>query len=282
MTFDAWPHQIQERRAYLYQAVVEYGSGLGHESGYIESLFNLLPPALQAAMACKLIDPLDWAYDFGSPIDRMPKGVVVGGTPEGPRLVDLYDALVVASRHLGPQQLEAWSARLEDRGKHMDAVEEMRPLTFLRPEATSSFEVEGMGVGAKLIDWYIKQEGGPPLLFDVKYRRVDTVEHFKAIIPLLNAGKREIPEPDFDPALLFRDTYQKFEPRAPSVVLQGAWIRCGIKHPCLQDYFDTLPAEQIHFAILPGVRGQAEVFARTVEQESRVRSVLGLKSEEEK
>ncbi len=80
----------------------------------------------------------------------------------------------------------------------------------------------------------------------VKRRTTDFIQQAERIVT-----EGAAPEPDHDPAVLFRSVEQKFVAANPSVRLQGAWIFTDIQQEeeLLARAFSALDPDKVHFAV---------------------------------
>jgi hypothetical protein len=93
----------------------------------------------------------------------------------------------------------------------------------------------------------------------VKRRTTDFIKQAE-----LMGGEGAAPEPDHDPALLFRSVEQKFALADPAERLQGVWIVTDIKQDeeHLHSAFSALDASRVHFAILGDWKPDVYVLVR--------------------
>jgi len=123
----------------------------------------------------------------------------------------------------------------------------MIPAHKVAPAVPVQFEVAGLGVGDRTVDWVIEPEGERSVLLDVKRRTTDFIKQAERI-----DAEGAAPEPDHDPALLFRSVEKKFVSADPHSRLQGAWIFTDIKQDEEQIAlaFADLDPSKVHFVIL--------------------------------
>jgi hypothetical protein len=137
------------------------------------------------------------------------------------------------------------------------------------------FEVAGLGVGNKTIDWVIEPNGDRTVLLDVKRRTVDFIKQTERI-----GDETVAPEPNHDPALIFRSIEEKFASADPNVQLQGVWVVTDIKQneKLLSNSFDALDSRKVHFAILGDWKPDAYVLARRGEDECYLRDLFHIEN----
>jgi hypothetical protein len=135
----------------------------------------------------------------------------------------------------------------------------MIPVAKVGSNAPVDFEVPGLGVGNRTVDWVIGPQDGRAVLLDVKRRTTDFIKQTERI-----DTAKVAPEPSHDPELLFRSVEQKFLPADPDLQLQGAWIVTDIKQEenQLLQAFATLDASKVHFAILGDWKPDVYVLSR--------------------
>ena len=248
----------------MIEAFTNVGALFGDSSSNTQQLFGLLPPELKHSPAFYLLLTKKWCYEFGEEFDRMPQDHRLVGSEQFPEIEQLYSGLQAANKHLTNSQLLTLIRRLSNPAKHLETLGELAPLVRIKEDTSPEYEVEGYGQGNRTIDWLFEPSVGIPVLLDVKYRISDLIQHMSEIIPALNAGENQILPPSADPALLFKDTVEKFVPRSHDESLQGVWIHSHIKQHRgrLNDYFDSLDPERLHFAILSRWRGDAYILYR--------------------
>ncbi len=193
-----------------------------------------------------------WRYDFGAPFDEMPDGYVVLGTHMFHPIDRLVHVLACARQRIPEVKFAEYVTRLANPSKHGDVLAELIPVIRLGPEIEVEFEIVGYGIGNRTIDWLIRASTGPLILLDVKNRSRDLIESFQRIAGGERAPDGTVPAPAHDAALLFRSLESKFPVRNPAEVLQGAWIRTGLKQEEseLRTSFARLDHSRVHFAIL--------------------------------
>jgi hypothetical protein len=186
-----------------------------------------------------------WRYEFGFPFNIAEKHV--WGTHMWVPVECLFTALYCAYLRLPDDKRATYLKRLADPQRHQDALVEMRPAHKVSPDVSLEFEIAGLGVGNRTVDWVIKPQSGRTVLLDVKSRIADFVNQMEQM-----DGESTVPEPDHDPALLFRSVAEKFVRTDPDEKLQGAWIftRLQQEEDRLHHTFAALDASKVHFAIL--------------------------------
>lgn len=236
--------EIVAQKSTLRQSLEASLLSQGRTTAEIQQLLAHLPSPLVDARA--FLDRLTnlWRYEFGSPY--VLNGELMFGAHMWLPVDHLRHAATAASARVPHGKRAAYFARLANPDKHWVTQSEMMPGARLHLQATVDFEVAGVGAGAKTVDWSA-QFNGRSIVFDVKSRHVDLIKQ---------AGKKGVdgvlPEPDHDPALLFRGVAEKFEDADPDVKLQGAWITSHVKQSRsqLEKAFHNLPNQKVHFAIL--------------------------------
>jgi len=248
----------------MYEAFRSLAIEYGDKEAYSIELVKLLPQSLKQAPVW--LDNLTslWRYEFGLPIDRMPGGMLVVGTNMYLPASELYSAVRIADKRLGRIQLLAFLERLSDKGKHCDALFEMRPVRDINAGLRASYEVLGLGVGNTTCDWQVKGRL-INVVFDVKNRSRSLVEHLKQLIPDLNKGASHTRPTAPNPADLFKSVENKLQERCYLLQLQGVWIHSDIREDeeKLAAYFEkALNRKKVHFAILSDWENDAYILAR--------------------
>ncbi len=227
-----------------------------HERGLTEAeaerLVALLPGPIRVTpcFRCRLTGL--WRYEFGLPIERLPRDRVVIGTHMFPPVARLLETLVVASSRLPDEQLRRYLERLPDPARHLDVIAEMAPLRCVDPAVPAEFEVVGHGSGNRTIDWLLHPGTPPHVLLDVKYRTVDLIDGLQGIAQGQVGADGAVPAPQHDLALLFRSTEEKFVTAAPGNCLQGAWVITELRQEEgeLHQAFNNLDASRVHFGVI--------------------------------
>jgi hypothetical protein len=264
--------------AHLVTIFCEIGRRYGRDDEAAVSLFRMLPQQLKSAQAFYDRFGSRWRYVYGEPFDFPGSSQVVVGVAQFPEVEHLYLAMTLMESHLSSTELLEYIGRLGVRSKHHEVLFEARPLLFLDPRVTASFEVVGFGKGNKTIDWLFGRAGSTNVLVEVKYRVVDVVQHFEPMMSSLDSGRPVIASGPALSAPLFPSTYDKFLPNAPSVQLQGAWISSNIKvKPAeLQYTFQSLPEDHLHFAVLSGWSRDGLLLTRSGIDRGYIKETLGL------
>ena len=213
---------------------------------YAEELLTIVPqPLIHAECFLDSMTGL-WRYEFGLPyhIDA----AFVWGTHMWVPVKYLFVALSCARSRLSGAKLTNYLTRLADPDRHQATVVEMAPLSKVHPSVPADFEVTGLGQGNRTVDWAIGPHGGRTVLLDVKRRTADLIAQFQAMRPEDAAA----PEPEHDPALMFRSVEQKFMPVDVNSQLQGVWIATDIKQDTeeLTCAFNALDPGKVHFVVL--------------------------------
>lgn len=234
-----------------------------HTEGLPEAVIN----ARLASVPSPLIDAkafLDkttglWRYEFGEPYEL--NGELMFGVHMWLPVENLRIALNTATSRVPAGKQPSYFVRLADRTAHWTALSEMMPGARLSVGAIADFEVPGLGVGNRTLDWDI-EFAGRRIILDVKSRFSDLLKQ-----ALQKDDEGFMPEPDHDPSLLFRSVQGKFLEADPDTALQGAWITTHIKQNrwLLERAFLSLPADRVHFAIFGDWEADVHVLARREE-----------------
>ena len=169
--------------------------------GWPEDRANLLlaiVPQRLISSAC-FLDKMTglWRYEFGIPYDIAKK--FVWGTHMWVAADRLFFALSTAYSRLPEDKRTAYLERLAAPDRHQATLVEMIPAHKVDPTVQMTFEVAGLGAGDRAVDWVIGPQGGRTTLLDVKQRTTDFIQQAERI-----SAEGAAPEPDHDPALLFR------------------------------------------------------------------------------
>jgi len=216
------------------------------------ALFSRLPAPLCDAPAFLCAMGGMWRYQFGLLLDGLPEDSVALGTRQCPEVSWLLKGLLVASERLTQDEISLVSRSLGSIDRHLETLTELAPLARISTRYRAEYEPPDCGTGNRRIDWRFTTECGPTILLEVKSRVKDLIEHLSDISHAAVRGAKEAPEPTSDPAMLFRDTVEKFREADPAYFLQGAWIYTAIKQEVsvLRRFFDSLDHSRIHFAVL--------------------------------
>ena len=136
----------------------------------------------------------------------------------------LYSAVSSAHARLPATKRSAYLQRLADSDAHQATLVEMIPAYKVAADISMEFEVSGLGVGNRTLDWVIGPYDNRTLLLDVKRRSTDFIQQAEQMI-----ANEADQQPNHDPALLFRSLEEKFVSSDPDARLQGAWIFTDIK-----------------------------------------------------
>lgn len=152
----------------------------------------------------------------------------------------------------------------------------MAPVQHLAPEIPTDFEVPGIGVANRTIDWVVGPLGGRRTIFDGKRQDVDFINQADQI-----AGNNSIaraPPPDHDAALLFRSVASKLKSSDPAVQLQGVWINTDIMQDesAFGSAFDALDGTRVHFALLGDWEADVHIVSRRDEDRPFILDTLGV------
>ena len=206
--------------------------------------FILVPaPLVEAGTFLDRVTNL-WRYEFGTPFEI--GGSLVWGAHMWVPVDHLHRAVTTANARLPEDKRAAYYNRLNDQERHAVTLAEMIPGSKLADEVHTEFEVSGYGAGNSTLDWVIHVPGRAVLL-DVKSRTKDFIEQMTR-----EDGSQQMPDPEHDPALLFRSLENKFLPANPDASLQGIWIATHIQQNVneLNQAFAALDSEKVHFAVL--------------------------------
>ena len=246
-------------------------------NGYVERISNLLPASIRK-LPC-FLDRLTgvWRYDYGDPIETAGGGTVIG-THMFHDVEQLFEVVCCAEWRLQGKKRDAYLTRLSDSTHHEDALVEFAPILRLDAEAMVEYEVSGHGSGNRTVDWSICAPGHPELLLEVKNRIRDLVESFETIKS--QPSEQPIPAPTHDHALLFKSIEEKFRPRKADEVIQGVWIRAGLRQEEteLRAAFDALDSQLVHFAVLGSWGEESYVLSKDVATKRRVQRILSLRN----
>lgn len=242
---------------------------------HMDKIMSMVPSALINADA--FLDRMTnlWRYEFGIPYDIGKE--LVWGTHMWVPVSCLFDVLLYASLRLPKNTCIEYMNRLTNPGKHQSTLVEMIPVQKIDSAVAADFEVSGLGVGNKTIDWVIGPHCGRTVLLDVKRRTVDFIQQTE------NVGNESVaPEPKHDPTLLFRSVEDKFKPADPNQFLQGVWIVTDIKQDeqKLSDKFAALDQRKVHFAILGDWKPDAYLLVTQNDDEKYLRGLFKLQKSE--
>jgi len=237
-----FPHVVGDRgslKDQLFQRAME--QGLSKEQA-TERFASVPGPLIDAGAFLDKLTGL-WRYEFGVPFEI--EGTLVWGAHMWVPVDYLHRAIITANVRLSEQGRSNYYVRLTEPERHAVTLAEMIPGSKLSTGVAAEFEVPGYGAGNSTVDWVVHAPDGLVLL-DVKSRSKDFIEQMTRE----DAGK-EMPEPEHDPALLFRSLDKKFLPANPDERLQGVWIATHIQQNAhaLNKAFAALDPEKVHFAI---------------------------------
>jgi hypothetical protein len=258
------PENFYSQQTTFQKAFHAHGKSLGDSDDLVNELLRLLPNEILLTPSFFLLLTKKWCYEYGELMDRMPKEYVIIGSEQFPEIEDFYIGFRAAKKHLSDVEIQNLVNRLKDPSKHMIALSELAPLVRISEAVNPKYEVEGLGVGNRTIDWLFTLKDSVPILLDVKYRIKDLIQHMEQIIPEIDFGKIEIPPPVNDPSILFKDTVEKFVSRSPQEYLQGVWIHSHIKQDKerLWNYYNSLERDRLHFAIFSRWDGSGYILHR--------------------
>jgi hypothetical protein len=251
-----FPQVIGGRKS-LGECLIEAARSRGIEADLAASIVARVPVALIASEC--FLDKMTglWRYEFGLPYDTTRH--LVWGSHMWVPVKDLITALYCAHTRLPDDKLNAYLTRLGDPESHQAVLVEMIPADKIAVTTAMDFEVGGLGVGNRTIDWLIHAEPGRIVLVDVKRRSTDFIIQMEA---MGTGGKIE--PPSHQVSLLFRSVEQKFLSADPNSRLQGVWIVTDIKQEEseLMQAFNLLDADRVHFAVFGDWEQDIHVLAR--------------------
>jgi hypothetical protein len=246
----------------------------GLSEGDIAGLATALPSNLRRARCFE--DKLTglWRYEFGEPYHLERLHQLLWGTHMWVPVVHLRRGLISLLTRVPTDKQRVFLARLDDRQKHLDVLSEMIPLLNVGQGVVADFEVVGLGKGNRTIDWRFGPIDGREILMDVKRRSIDLIRQLDQLTP----GQKS-PEPDHDPAVLFRSVESKLVSAEPGTRLQGVWIVTDIKQEDsgLADAFQNLDPAKVHFAILGDWEHDAHILVRREEDRAFLLNAFNLR-----
>lgn len=235
--------QVVGERGSLKDLLIQHAEGQGLSAERATEVVASVPAALiEAGVFFDKLSGL-WRYEFGAPFEIA--GTLVWGTHMWVSVAHLYRAVITANARLPEQARTVYFARLSEPERHAVTLAEMIPGSKLSADLPAEFEVTGLGVGNSTVDWVVHAPDRQVLL-DVKCRSRDFIEQMAK-----EDDNKEMPEPEHDPALLFRSLDKKFLPASPDESLQGVWIATHIQQnvDALNIAFEALNPDKVHFAI---------------------------------
>lgn len=244
----------------------------GQAAANAEAIFAQLPAPLSGA-GC-FLDKMTglWRYEFGEPVtlDRE----LLWGTHMWLPVDRLWHALSAAVLRLTPAELALYFQRLSEPRNHQEVLVEMRPVAFLPESIATAYERSGYGTGNTTVDWVIEPGAAREVVIDVKRRLADLIQQFGR-----DPEAAEMPEPDHDPAILFRSIEKKLSSADPDRRLQGAWIFTEIAQPeaDLRRAFAQLDATKVHFVILGDWEADALLLVQREADRPYLQHLFGLK-----
>jgi len=251
-----FPAVVAEKST-LHERLFAEGKVRGLSNEETKAIVSIIPKILIEAGA--FLDKMTslWRYEFGVPYAIAE--ALVWSTHMWVPVENLFAALFCAHSCISENKRATYLAQLADPKKHLDKLVEMIPADKLGSTVTVEFEVTGLGAGNRTVDRVIGPQDGRTVLLDVKRRTTDFIKQAEGI-----DAENTAPEPDHDPALLFRSVEQKFLSAEPDSRLQGAWIVTDIKQEedQLLRAFTALDASKVHFTILGDWKPDVYVLAR--------------------
>jgi hypothetical protein len=262
------PSVIAQKSTLHEQLIVE-SMKKGIQSVVMDGILSLVPKTLIDSPA--FLDKLTnlWRYEFGIPYDIGKD--LFWGTHMWVPVYCLLDSLLCAHSRLTEEQCIEYMKRLAIPGKHQSTLVEMIPGHKVDPEVQVRFEVPGLGIGNKTVDWVIGPFNDRTVRIDVKRRLIDFIKQAERI-----SAESEAPEPDHDPSLIFRSVEEKFDTSDPDYFLQGAWIVTDIKQDerLLSTAFKNLNTNKVHFTIIGDWKSDAHVLVKRSEDEQFLRTLF--------
>lgn len=239
----------------------------------IAALITALPSNLHRALCFE--DNLTglWRYEFGEPFYLKQLKQLLWGTHMWVPVTHLRRALDSLLNRVSADKQRAFLARLDIRQKHLDVLSEMIPLLNVGRDVAADFEVAGLGNGNRTVDWHFGPIDGREILMDVKRRSIDLIRQLDQLTP----GQTS-PEPDHDPAVLFRSVAKKLVDADPATRLQGVWVVTDIQQEGseLADAFQNLDPAKVHFAILGDWERDVHILIRREEDRAFLLNAFGL------
>lgn len=243
MIDQVFPHVVGKRGS-LKDQLFQLAKAHGLSADAATERFAHVPAPLIDAGA--FLDKLTgvWRYEFGVPFEI--GGSLVWGAHMWVPVHHLHCAIITVNARLAEQERSAYYARLNEPERHAVTLAEMIPGSKVHANLPAQFEVTGFGAGNSTVDWVVHAPDRRVLL-DVKSRSKDFIEQMTQ-----EGSSNVMPEPEHDPALLFRSLDKKFVPADPDEQLQGVWITTHIQQnaDALNSAFAALDSDKVHFAIL--------------------------------
>jgi hypothetical protein len=214
-----------------------------------------------------------WRYEFGQPFYLKRLEQLLWGTHMWVPVMHLRRGLACLLTRVAADKQKAFLARLDDRQKHLDVLSEMIPLLNVGQGVPADFEVVGLGKGNRTIDWRFGPIDGREVLMDVKRRSIDLIKQLDQLTP----GQKS-PEPDHDPAVLFRSVETKLVGADPTNRLQGVWVVTDIQQEGVElaNAFQSLDPAKVHFAVLGDWERDAHILIRREEDRVFLVDCFGL------
>jgi hypothetical protein len=149
----------------------------------------------------------------------------------------------------------------------------MIPVVSIGQGVATDFEVGGLGCCNRTVDWLVGPIDGREILMDVKRRSIDLIRQ----LDQLTEGQ-VAPEPDHDPAVLFRSVESKLVDSDPASRLQGVWVVTDIRQEgsALADAFKNLNPAKVHFAILGDWERDVHILVRREDDRAFLLDVFSL------
>jgi hypothetical protein len=120
-----------------------------------------------------------WRYEFGVPYDI--EDDLFWGTHMWVPVQCLFNALLCAHSRLLHNACATYLERLVDPITHQATLVEMIPGYKVDSAVPVQFEVPGLGVGNRTVDWVIGPHNGRTILLDVKRRTADFIKQAEQI-----------------------------------------------------------------------------------------------------
>lgn len=269
MLIDSVCPEKVEAKSDLTTCLITQATARGLRPEQITSLLSIVPHPLSGAGAFLDKSTGIWRYEFGVPYQLGDS--LVWGTHMWEEVSHLLDALLCVLCRVPESKRVAYLRLLSTPSKHPQTLVEMIPATKVDENVSVDFEVCGLGNGNRTVDWILGPHRGRTVLCDVKRRTRDFLEQFEQI-----GNSQVAPEPNHDPALLFRNVEHKFRSGNPDECVQGAWIVTDIaqEEHRLMDAFLALDGTKVHFAILGDWLSDAHVLVRREQDELFIRDLF--------
>jgi hypothetical protein len=269
MLIDSVFPEMVEAKSDLITCLIAQATARGVRPEQITELLAIIPQPLSEAGA--FLDKLTgiWRYEFGIPYHLGDS--LVWGTHMWEEVSHLLDALLCVLYRVPESKRAPYLRLLSIPSNHPQTLVEMIPAAKVDRNVAMDFEVGGLGNGNRTVDWVMGPHSGRTVLCDVKRRTKDFLDQFERL-----DDSPVAPEPNHDPAILFRNVEHKFSSRDPDEYLQGAWIVTDIaqEENRLLGAFLALDAKKVHFAVLGDWQSDAHVLVRRKDDKPYLQSLF--------